>query len=754
MHTPRGFVGALLLCALHTNVAADESPTLLSCLEHIADAAHVRIIDSSNRAGALSCGPERQTRSLDASLDALLKQTGLTWRTLPDGTIEIVAAVDDTLALRPLDIEGDPVDVPRVPQMQSPTPLIDRVLTTTTLDQRWLDTAPLMGFNQIGQYAPNVYGTGQSLAIRGIERDVDYLTALIVRFDGIDLGTRLLDDELVPMHDVTELTIARGPRSFETGGGTEAGAIYLSTAAPSADPTTRLMAGVGTRGEWHSAASWSGPLGTPDLGATIAVERHELPQFINEILVPQASAGKRDGESERLKIVFTPESMPGLTAQLAMLQLSGDSSDRWIQTRVSDGAPVSQFDPYARDSYDASPTVAQTHARGEAAFVRKETTNGLVVDIHGSNTAIERDSNQLPVTANPAIADHEDRRRIGIDLRYPFGDWTVATGAEQSNDDLRSDYVYPRSYTFTAIDSRNQIDTRSAFVWIEHHWSSEWSAGLGVRNVRDDVFQSEAAFDGLVVSASRYTKSIGIPLALVEWSPMPDQTFSLTSGGGYRDGGIALYPPQLVVYKPENEQETEFTWRARWSAATKTTLTVFNNDIRDRYTFNPSLPAGSTDSDGRATLRGAEFEVESQIASLWLLRAGIGVLDTTYRTFAHGDVDLSGKPTPAAPSRTAVLGVRYGAQTGWYGAADAYHAEAAESGPYEFPQLHRPPYSLLNLRAGFRTGPWDASLIVSNALDAHYVDRAELFPTLSEASLVRYRLGDPRRTEFRMTWTW
>jgi hypothetical protein len=55
-----------------------------------------------------------------------------------------------------------------------------------------------------------------------MERDTDYFPTLTVTFDGIDLGTRLLDDELVPLDDVTKLNLARGPRTFESGDASQA----------------------------------------------------------------------------------------------------------------------------------------------------------------------------------------------------------------------------------------------------------------------------------------------------------------------------------------------------------------------------------------------------------------------------------------------------------------------------------------------------------------------------------------------------
>ncbi|HSE11126.1 MAG TPA: hypothetical protein VLB69_00710, partial [Rudaea sp.] len=101
-----------------------------------------------------------------------MKPNGLDWRRLDDGTVEVVAANRSAIVkLSALSIEGEPVAEPPRPDNPVATPLVARAMAFTAIDQRWLDSAPLLGFNQISWYAPNVYGSGQSLAIRGMERD-------------------------------------------------------------------------------------------------------------------------------------------------------------------------------------------------------------------------------------------------------------------------------------------------------------------------------------------------------------------------------------------------------------------------------------------------------------------------------------------------------------------------------------------------------------------------------------------------------
>jgi hypothetical protein len=712
--------------AAQADVSASASATLLGCLETIARTFHVRIVDSSGFAAPIACVPASPT--LDHALDRLLHPHHLDWRRLDDGTVEVIAAqTAASMQLPALDIEGDPLPDVQRPEHPLATPLVERATASTSLDRRWLDSAPLLGFNQIGWFAPNVYGAGQSLAIRGTERDTDYFPALTITFDGIDLGTRLLDDELVPLEDVTSLDLARGPRTFEAGEGAQAGAIALKTAAPAAEPATSLALGAGNHGARDGAASWSGPLGTTDIGATIALDRHELPGFVRQAQVPAANVAKRDNDFGRLKLRYAPDF--GVTAQLAALALSGDSSDRQVvPPSPVPGHPLPAFDLFDRDSYATDPVVASTHARGAAGFVRYDAAH-WAVDAHASITTITRDVAQFP--DDTRWSDHELRRREGISLSDSLApDWTIVAGLER-------DHMATAFYTPIArqtILNYFATSTDSASFWAEHAWNSTWTTGLGVRWVheRATVFANEDR---------GYGYRVPIPLAVIEWHPWTDHVFSASYGTGYRSGGQVN--SGVVTYRPERNENLELAWRAQWFAgALRTTLSAFDGSIRDRFTYSVSS-AGGDPILARVRERGVELELDADLSQRWRVRAGFGALSSHYSSVSY----QFGDPTSEAPPQTAVLGLRYGLDSGWYGALDAYRAAAAQ---YYNPPGRLPSYDVVSMRAGYRTPHWDAALIASNALDEHYAERVQL----SAANQIGYRLGDPRRVEMRVKLSW
>ena len=713
-----------------TLAPASPATRLLDCLEPIARTFHVRIVDKTGHAAPVTCVPLQALSSVEQAMDRLLSPNGLAWHRLDDGTLEVVAApLSQHVKLPPLDIEGEPVTDIERPSNPLTTPLVERASASTVLDRRWLETAPLLGFNQLSWYAPNVYGIGQSLAIRGVERDTDYFPALTVTFDGIELGTRLLDDELVPLDDVTGLDLARGPRTFAYGEGAQAGAITLQTAAPAAEPSASTALGIGNFGAHDGQLAWSGPLTASGLAATVALDEHDLPSFVHQRAVPRAEVARRRNDFGRLKLSYTPES--GLSAQLAALALSGDSSDRQIvPPNHPQGVPApAPFDPYERISYASNPIQARTHARGAAGYVRYDHADRWALDVHASITRIARDSTELP--RDVRWSDHELRRRFGLTLsEHPAPDWTVVAGLEHGS--MTTSFDTPLSagqlyfnYFATSTDS--------AAIWVEHAWSAAWNAGFGVRW----AYERTAL---LPHEDHEYGYRVPIPLATIEWQPSTNQALTLSYGSGYRSGG--QFDNRGTTYDPERSENLELSWRAQWfGGALHSVFSAFAGHIRDRYTY--ALSDAGDLIPGSVRDRGLEFELDAEASERWRVRAGVGVLDSRFSSFAY----RRGDPTSEAPPQTATFGVRYGLAEGWYGAADAYHAGAAR---YYFPSGHLPAYDVLSIRVGYRKRRWEAALTAMNALDAKYIERVQT----SAGSEFGLRLGDPRRIELRVKRDW
>ncbi|HEX6834483.1 MAG TPA: TonB-dependent receptor, partial [Rudaea sp.] len=496
------------------------------------------------------------------------------------------------------------------------------------------------------------------------------------------------------------------------------------------------------------------------LGATVLVERRAAPDFIEQRAVPAANTNGRTDADVRLKLNYLPDAIPELSAGLSALVLSGDSTERWVEPPLSGvaSAPV-RFDPFDRQSYSPDPVAAWTHARGEAGFVRYDDGDAMTVDLRASATKIDRSGEQLPaLSTTNQQTEERDRASADVKRRFDSG-WTFVAGAEGAVVRTSEDFLTQQQTSRFESGNRFTTRTSSAWVWAEHPLGERWNAGIGLRWLRERVEQTSTvetqscdanlparcAETQIRVSGDT-TDRIPIPLATLEWRPSPDHTLQLTQTNGYRSGGLVT--PQ-VLYKPEQDRTTEAGWTAQWlGGALRTTTTIFQDEIDDRYTF---FSLDNNYSKGRARVRGAEFEADAELSPLWHVRSGLGLLDARYIHYNTGAGDEAGNTLPSAPHRTGVLGLRFGADRQWYGSLDAYYAAPTELDL--FLRTPVPDYWLVNLRAGYRTAHWDAALFVLNAFNARYIDRVDTIVRVSPSPPIeRYRLGDPRQFEFRWSW--
>jgi iron complex outermembrane recepter protein len=144
---------------------------------------------------------------------------------------------------------------------------------------------------------------------------------------------------------------------------------------------------------------------------------------------------------------------------------------------------------------------------------------------------------------------------------------------------------------------------------------------------------------------------------------------------------------------------------------------------------------------------GLEGEASYHIDARWQLSGSISLLRTRYLdvTGLFGDLGLDGRAQPLAPGYKLSAALEYRHPAGWFARLDA---SALDSFYYytSDAQTSRA-YSLENVRAGYQTGSWTASLWIRNLFDARYAQQGFYFglipPNFPNQSFLQ--LGDPRQ---------
>ena len=736
---------------------------LLGCLEALTARTGVPIVDATGRVADLQCAARRETLTLADALDALLKPAGLAWRRRDDGAIEVIVGRTEKIDLDTLAVEDTPL--PALEPMTAATAPVTRLaqesMSVTRITQERLESAPLLSLSQINRYAPNVYASGAGLAIRAVERDLDTFSGLAVRLDGIDLGTSLIDGDMVSVENLASLDLERGPRSFERGGPGAAGALNLYTAAPAATPTLRAGFGFGNDGAHRVSASWSSRFGDSESGMTVALENRRLPGYVEERFVPEANRPHRGVDNAFVKLNFVPESIPGLSAELAALAVSGDDAPLWT------AAGESPF-PLPDDGASYARIVRQMRTRALGAATNVQYGNDAwYLRLTANSTVAQHDGAWLGSTFGPAgIFNVERRRATGLSGHHHTDDWDFAVGAEVSGMSFSDqDAMWATGFQRVA-DYRKDLDfrTRSVWAWAEHRFDDAWSVGAGVRHVREltrryivssecDVGDLREPQPGICAQLSddaplrqfgEVRTSTPVPLVTGNWSPSATQRVSLTWGRGIRSS-LGLFPEW--IQPAERDDSAQLGWQAQWLGGDLSTRTaLFRTKVRERFHFvNNHIGA-------KGTASGAELEAEYALSPRWRFNAGLGWLDADFTYYRYGNTDPT-PPMPGAPERTVIVGARYGAAPGWYGTLDAYRVSSAESAQDINPNRRRPAYDLVDLRVGYRKDEWELALIVTNLFDRIYLDRVD-FSLNDRFYDTRYRLGDPRRAELRWQYEW
>ncbi len=143
-----------------------------------------------------------------------------------------------------------------------------------------------------------------SAYIRGIgEPDAQGVPSTGIFIDGIyqprNLGAN------INLLDVQDITIERGPVGWEGGHDAEAGAIRVTTFAPSNTPTLTAIAGYGMYNEWITSLIGSGPIVPDVLYGSLGIQHHQHDGF-NSNLVTGKETNDADTTTVRGKLRYTP----------------------------------------------------------------------------------------------------------------------------------------------------------------------------------------------------------------------------------------------------------------------------------------------------------------------------------------------------------------------------------------------------------------------------------------------------------------
>ncbi len=771
-----------------TSAAADapsqlhvDAVALPRCLEQIAAGTGARFIVSPRLAqDAPRCRPVNGAISAAAALDAALADSNVAWRLRDDGVF--LLARNDAMpgaSLDMLTVEDTAIEGSIAVERQAPRrvrPALSDLTSTTRYDAAELAAKPLARFSQLGRQAPNVYSGGQALSIRGVTRDNDFFSGNSTFFDGIDIGSLLLDDNLLSIDDAAGLQFQRSASAFEYGAGAAGGVVRIDTADPALDPSLLLQAAAGERSSQAAAVRYSGPLlESIGLSGVFEAGRSDDPRFMRftsntasnpDLRNPTDDSDRRD--RARIKLLLEPEALPGLSVELSGFHVKGEAPDRVVASPFQ-GAP---FDAFDRVSFDL--TARDWDLAATALGMRAAYDFGVVqTAVWGSGLELDRDSlSRVDVFSTFRTFDTEDRRRAGASARIPLvAGWALFVAGERQDSELvggtttQSTLGAPAGAS-TSDTAINALDLETRAATVEISWQSErWRASAGARHIDEDFATSAIRFLSFPPQPPRSVREtplntsydLWLPGASLAWTPTDQHEIGVTHQGGYRSGGRSSF---VLVgdYAPERLDTTELFWRADWSeAGVRTRLAVFRTEWKNRRFLDTFLV--QPDEAFRTRIDGLELEAEGDISASIAWRGGIGLLDARHRSgelrIGNSRVSLTGRDAPDAPRSTLLAGLIWRNDSGWSAAIDAYRAASASSTtlvagdvPGFIEPTRRAGYTVLDARLGWQGSRLGVALTATNLLDEQYVDHVD------DRTAFKRILGEPRQVDLTVAWRW
>lgn len=278
-------------------------------------------------------------------------------------------------------------------------------------------------------------------------------------------------------------------------------------------------------------------------------------------------------------------------------------------------------------------------------------------------------------------------------------------------------------------------------------WSDVFELTLGGRyqRVRKDIDLSSYMNFGGPQGAPMYsfeaekTWDAFLPKAALTYIIDDNWTTYVSYSKGYMPGGFNSWAGSGD--EDDNSFEPEFSTNYEWGLKAsyntiRMALAVFYMDIDDIHIVKNVDDMAVTSNGEKAHSTGAELEVKYFPIDSLELSTAMSVIEAKYDEFDTGTKNRSGEDIESTPSYSLRFGVGYTDPSGLYGRADVRHIGSVK---YVQDYDKADPYTVVDMKVGYRFSDWDIYAFAKNLADEEYINAIKVS---SMATRVGY--GEPR----------
>jgi len=596
-------------------------------------------------------------------------------------------------------------------------PIEDVPIAMTVIGRKTLDNSRAATLAEMQQLVPN-FSIAQSLGvntvtIRGIGgggRNIGFDTRAGVYVDGIYMGqAQALDQSLF---DIEQVEVLRGPQGHLFGRNTVAGAVNITTRAPSATFESSFRAVAGNYNAREGYADVSGPIADRVLGK-FSVGYEARDGFTANLYNNHAL--------DDLKRLSTRGQLAIQASDRLTIDLAADYAD--IRQRGIAEATTGMFDapfpgglyPDHTVNYNTTPYL-DNRLSGASLTVNYDMTGGRTLtaitgyrDTH-QNREVDNDWSPADVfhvnyTDDFKQLSQEIRIASAIEgpLRYVAGVYLMHESADtlrlaitgQDTHTLVKHPLVPVPIPFGALLGLNpgdtipvsgavKTDSYALFGSLDYDLTGRLTLNLGARYTDEKkslLYNIDGAASGAIGmgtavnytdgrSDSMLTPTLGVTYAL-------DKSHNLYGkySTGFKSGGWNLdyLTATQLASKFDFNKETVDSYELGLKGASPDQrmsydLAVFRSRFKDFQVFQfADLGAGTTEMQlrnaAKAESTGAEASLRAMLTDNLGIGGNIGILKATFNSFPGGLTgggDAAGKRLPDAPNLTAAVTVNYG----------------------------------------------------------------------------------------------
>ena len=630
------------------------------------------------------------------------------------------------------------------------------------------------GFNFVdtgvrGSNLPNIRGVGSFFPQSSDD------TSVPVFIDGVPIPVRAQDREFF---DVERIEILRGPQNTLYGRNAQAGAISVTTAAPTTEPIFEIGGEIGNLDSRRLRALASGPLGGKVAGRLAA-------QF-----------DTRDGDFRDINLEDDVRGQDLVNANGKLEWLPGESSDVTLALRYGyyDEEPTQGAffeDPGFPRQFLDTPLRLETETLGAGLTVRQDfdaVTLTAITGLQYYTLDFESDDSdglvfaalfnlppETPFFNDPdadfrEISDEDVQvsQEIRLDGETAAGTRWLA-GLNFFRSDLDLDLTFnssnPNAPIFADFSNRFTTTSYAAFGEVTLPVTDRLRAIGGLRFTReakdfDGRFEDRSGVAAVPVAEENQSETFDLLTgrAALSYDVLPSLTGFVSVSRGAKAGGFQLADTDVIEGFPSSQFDEAYTWsyegglRGRlFDGRLDVSLSGFFNDTEDEHVqvFVAATNEAVIENVDTETY-GLELEAALRPARGLTLSGGLALLETEITRSDDPEVE-DGSEVPFAPSLSFDLALEYehpvevlGQDGSLFGRVEYQYVGSRTTDPENTFDLGA--FDLVNLRLGWNALGLSVYGFVDNLLDRNYAEAAFFFGTTATGQRVSLGVpGQPRR---------